>query len=139
MKTHKTIDDVLLAIRGTKVIHHDTGYDAFIVERGRRYTPRRVELLDGAPNECHRNSAAFYLLDYPVFEIVTGYALTEDIWRRHSWLMPRFRKRKTIVETTVPGDMYFGVRLDDDDTTRFVLQAIAQCLPGLQPGNSRSG
>jgi hypothetical protein len=133
VKTPRTIDDVLLPLGGKMVIHYDTGDDTLIVERGSRYQPKRVVLRPGSPNQCHRNSCAFYLFKYPMYEIVTGYALSGDIWRRHSWLMPRFRQRDTILETTVKADAYFGVRLDDDDTTGLILRAIFPCLPGLHP------
>jgi hypothetical protein len=120
-----------LSIAGLKVVHQDTGYDDLILARGKLFkpSPKKVRLLDGAPNRCHLNATGFYIMYQPFLTLVTGYGLSKDgLWRRHSWLTA---KRADIWETTIERDLYFGVKLDGEETVRFVLRDIASCLPAL--------
>jgi hypothetical protein len=50
------------------------------------------------------------------FQIVTGYALSDDgLWRRHTWALEGER----VIETTEPRVLYFGVRLEKEGAARF--------------------
>ena len=60
-------------------------------------------------SSCHDN--VYHLTTKsPVLQPYTGWALSDDgVWRQHSWAFdPR---NETIIETTEPRELYFGILL----------------------------
>jgi hypothetical protein len=65
---------------------------------------------------CHSNCAKFWDKHPKTYRIATGWALGADgIWRQHTWLI----KEKTIIETTKPRTLYFGIILGAEESNRF--------------------
>ena len=81
-----------------------------LLERGEEFgCTERFDL--GGVSQCHNNVIDKYLSDSE-YDIVTGYALSEDgLWRSHSWLM----KNSEVYETTESRLKYFGVVLRDTE------------------------
>jgi hypothetical protein len=75
-----------------------------------------VTMRRGKKSQCHTNSAALWGEDPAWCRVATGYALSEDgAWRQHSWVVGP----KRVYETTVKRGKYFGVVLDEVESTRF--------------------
>lgn len=83
----------------------------------------------GEPCRCHDNSAILWKANQERGRIATGYGLSTDgVWRQHTWVV--FAKRRNpdpmnpmhwnVVETTIPRTVYYGVILDQNESTRFV-------------------
>jgi hypothetical protein len=69
-----------------------------------------------APCNCHGNCAQLWDKNPKTCRIATGWALSVDgIWREHTWLL----KGKTIIETTQPRTMYYGVELEGIEAINF--------------------
>jgi len=85
-----------------------------LIKRGVIFGP--TEKFDlGGPSQCHNNVIDKYL-ENNNYEIVTGYALSEDgLWRSHSWLL----KEGIVFETTEERLKYFGVILKEDEPGLF--------------------
>jgi hypothetical protein len=124
----KTIDEVLLAHGGDRVLHQDDEYDALLVAHGRLLKPRRVTLKRGQEHHCHRNTSGLYLLRYPDCRIVTGYALLGGAWIRHSWLLDGDK----VIETTHKFPLYFGATLDDRQAAKFVICDVMDLSPAVR-------
>lgn len=122
-----TIDAVLLTHGGTRVVHQDDQYDGVLARSGAVFRPKKVTLKKGQERNCHRNSSGLYLLHHPAYRIATGYALLDDVWIRHSWLLAG----DTIIETTTKFPLYFGVVLDDFQAARFVVGTVIDTSPEL--------
>lgn len=69
-----------------------------------------------APHNCHGNCAQIWEKAPKIYKIVVGWALSADgIWRQHTWLL----KDKTIIETTQPRTMYYGIIFEDKEALKF--------------------
>jgi hypothetical protein len=66
-------------------------------------------------------------MNYPAFKLVTGYALSGEVWHRHSWLAAK----ETIIETTTKRRLYFGVTLNDFQTAQFIMSEVFAISPSL--------
>jgi hypothetical protein len=70
--------------------------------------------------DCHANVARLWI-DGGIAAVGTGYALSEGLWRQHSWGV---HVDGTIQETKWPCERYFGVTLPPGEpTVRFVLNS----------------
>jgi hypothetical protein len=130
-----TLKQKLLSLGGVAVAGYGTegikdAYGSIILERGRLAEPVNVEYKAGKPNQCHLNTSLEYLAGYPAYRVVAGFALaTEEpdgdiaggVWVRHSWLQTR---NSRIVETIPSWKLYFGVVLNKEETTHFVLEEL---------------
>lgn len=72
----------------------------------------RVEVV-GEGGDCHGNVAKRWI-DGDIATIGTGYALTEGLWRQHSWGVA---DDGGVVETKWPAERYVGVRLGPGEPT----------------------
>jgi hypothetical protein len=72
----------------------------------------RVESLD-LGGDCHENVAKLWI-EGGVDAVGTGYALTEGLWRQHSWGV---RPDGVILETKWTAERYFGLRLAPGEPT----------------------
>jgi hypothetical protein len=108
----------LLAIRGTRVAVQaaDTWSSPLILHGGKLLSFTDIILKKGQRNRCHDNSAALWKKKPQSYLLVTGWALKQDVWRRHTWLLD---KQGRVVETTVPQELYFGVILTDEEAQAF--------------------
>lgn len=81
-----------------------------LLSAGRRLPSRPARLVDGEPNQCHLNSAAYFDADPHGLRIETGYALSDDgLWRSHTWV--RRLSDGCVLDTTSVRDAYWGVPL----------------------------
>jgi len=122
-----TIDDVLLALGGERVIHQDDEFDDLLVRDGVLMRPKRIVLRRGRERNCHRNASGLYLFHYPDYRIATGYVLDDGIWFRHSWLLADDK----LVETTRKFKRYFGVTLDAIQSAKFIVGDVIDTAPAL--------
>ena len=125
------LEERLLEVGGERVIKGVAfGPEiARLVEDGRAREPADNEptMVELDASQCHFNAARLWMSKYDEgggyggealgWNIVTGYALGPDdgIWREHTWLTDDMER---LVETTVPRDMYYGVRLANHDEAK---------------------
>ena len=98
-----------------------------LLQRGQLFA-EQVQLRPGKPNECHFNAATLWFRHTDNSKLVTGYALTDNIWFAHSWVI----EGTTLVETTSPFDCYFGVILDPLEALKFWTGNVGKKDPGFQ-------
>jgi len=87
---------------------------ALLLGEGRPYLRAFAVLEEGNPSECHANAIA--LARAGRGSICTGYALSGERWRSHSWIATH---DGFTIETTALRDAYYGFELDDDAATLF--------------------
>lgn len=79
-----------------------------MLNNGRLYK-EKVNFVSGLPNQCHRNVANKYQKSVKNnFKIITGYALSNNVWVQHSW---GFNKHGIIETTKIKFDAYYGYEL----------------------------
>ena len=67
-----------------------------------------LKLMD--PNACHLNASKLWVQHkHGIVAIGTGYALSDGVWRQHSWGV----RREGLIETTGIREKYFGIVLWD--------------------------
>lgn len=111
-----------LGITSVFVVSFETKEDCMnLLNRG-EFFGKTDKFVKGRPINCHQNSAL--LADkYPEkYQLVTGYALSDDsLWRCHSWLLEKNKKGKEIVvETTEPRIAYYGYKLTKEELQKFL-------------------
>jgi hypothetical protein len=90
-----------------------------LLTHGKLYEPKRVYWILGVPQFCHTNSAEYWN-DHPrTSRIVTGYALSNNYWFRHTWLVGK--RGGNVWESTVRFQKYFGYELEGAELIKFVL------------------
>jgi hypothetical protein len=109
-------------VEGVVIAEHDKD-NPKILRRGLEFKAKSALTKTGESNGCHRNSARFYQGQPKKYDIVTGFAgdLDSDnlmVWRPHTWLYDKEKKR--VVETTTSRDHDFGFVLDEDEAEDFV-------------------
>jgi hypothetical protein len=72
-------------------------------------------------NGCHFNAAKLFLKGQAA-KVVSGFALSEGLWRSHTWV---FNSRGRIIETTEPREVYFGTVLEPKE---ILLECVDQEL-----------
>jgi hypothetical protein len=101
----------LLAIGGSGVVlwngSNEKAFVECLLEHGDVYTTQRIGFRKGAVNLCHENARRWAEQRPDWYNYATGYALSREIWRPHSWLFNP--KKNRILETTVRQEQYFGV------------------------------
>jgi hypothetical protein len=107
--------DRLLAIAGKSVLWQGPDpHDSDLIERGRLFSQHR-RLRLGWPNDCHGNASRTWQ-NHPAWNaLVTGYALSQGAWRRHSWVVAG----NVLRETTAISELYFGVELTEEEALLF--------------------
>jgi hypothetical protein len=87
-----------------------------LVESGVLHAVARVELREGRVRDCFRNAAQFVRAN-DGFALGIGFALTDveegRYWIHHAWAVSE--DGQTIIETTSPRRLYFGVVYGRDD------------------------
>jgi len=72
-------------------------------------------------SHCHMNSALLWDANKRKLAICTGYALSRNgIWVQHSWCV--LKKSLKVVETTEKRILYFGYRLEKDESMEFLTE-----------------
>lgn len=126
----KQLQDKLLALGGTKVIHLPDSYLQEHLKHGKSYEGYDAVLNEMEKSQCHSNSAKLWLLKPSTRRIATGYALSSDgIWRQHTWVIET--NAHWILETTVPRTRYFGVEIGQGNPS-FVFAAANLGIHALQ-------
>jgi hypothetical protein len=78
----------------------------------------KVNFNSGIQNQCHRNVSDKFQKSARIkddFKIISGYALTNDIWIQHSWGF----NRNGVIETTTRFDLYYGYELTPEESEEF--------------------
>lgn len=104
--------------------------DTVLLDSGTVHNRTVIQTVTGQPNQCHENCALLFWLNQPTYQIATGYAYLQSMarWVRHSWLM----NESTILETTHPRDIYFGVVLDGVGISSFFVNNLLGVLEGCR-------
>jgi hypothetical protein len=123
------LESKLLSIGGNKVVQQSEPHVTDLLGQGMVFSTEGLKLIRGEPHRCHRNCALEYLAEPATYQIATGYGLNNGIWCQHSWLIKGIRKRR-IVETTIPREVYYGICLTDLDAIKFVMVETIRHLPG---------
>jgi hypothetical protein len=79
-----------------------------LLTRGEFHSGKGASLRRMQANRCHFNAAKLFLTGQ-VAEVVSGFALSEGLWRSHTWVL---NSGGQIIETTEPMKVYFGTVLD---------------------------
>ena len=79
-----------------------------LLERGEFYPANGASLRRMQANRCHFNAAKHFLTGQAA-KVVSGFALSEGLWRSHTWVL---NSRGRIIETTEPREVYFGTVLE---------------------------
>ena len=82
-----------------------------LLENGREYSTANIELHEGCRNECHEDSEQLAMTKED-YHLATGYTLSAEVWRPHSWVYDL--KNKRILETTLVRERYFGIDYKPD-------------------------
>lgn len=100
--------------------------DQLLLAAGAVHNRPAIQTVTGQQHQCHKNCAFLFWLNQPSYQIATGYAYLKSMgrWVRHSWLM----NDTTILETTHPRDIYFGVVLDGVGISTFFVNHILGVL-----------
>lgn len=110
--------DKLLSIGGDKV---KFGLDTIYEQKRMLYDgivcSLPIKKIDGVSNRCHLNVSDNYIkCKTKKPKIVTGYALHNNVWFQHSWLI----KNKMLLETTpIIFEKYYGYVLTPDESSEF--------------------
>jgi hypothetical protein len=79
-----------------------------LLARGEFHSAKGAGLRRMQANRCHFNTAKLYLTGQAA-KIVSGFALSEGLWRSHTWVL---NSRGRITETTELREFYFGTVLE---------------------------
>jgi hypothetical protein len=78
-----------------------------LLARGEFHHGKGAGLHRMAVNRCHFNAAKLFLTNQ-ADKVVSGFALSEGLWRSHTWVL---NSQGRIIETTEPRKVYFGAVL----------------------------
>lgn len=93
----------------------------YILDVGEIVKYQKFRLEKGEERECHANSTSMWRKNPGKYQIMTGYALSEDgIWRRHTWLLAD----EELIETTIKRENYFGCKLEEDIAEAFAISYL---------------
>ena len=100
----------LLRIGGSGVVlwngSNEKAFVECLLEYGDVYSTQKIGFRKGAANLCHENTRRWAKQRPNWYNYATGYALSGQIWRPHSWLFNP--KKNRVLETTVQQEKYFG-------------------------------
>jgi hypothetical protein len=82
-----------------------------LLARGEFHPGKGAGLRRMQANDCHFNAAKLFLKGQAV-KVVSGFALSEGLWRSHTWVL---NSRGRITETTEPREVYFGTVLEPQE------------------------
>ena len=122
--TFSDLEKILLNIGGESVAESPEEDLIELIEKGDDiYNDFEVKLIKMKDSRCHQNVTSFYnnfVKDNSEEEIsiITGWALSDGIWRQHSWIFLTYDE--VVIETTKDRDSYYGIRLLGDDLTEFL-------------------
>ena len=114
----KALNKILLDIGGknTNVIYDEETENILI--KGELFNYEMKHHI-GTPGQCHRNATDLWDNNKDRLILCTGYALYENMWYCHSWLIDT--KDDTIIETNpVTYEKYYGITLDHEESVLFV-------------------
>jgi hypothetical protein len=114
----KLICATLLEIDGNQVaiLEAEMGSSLFFLNRGKLLSVPGIVQKRRRRNYCHHNCVDMWMAKPHLYRLVTGWALNQDVWRRHSWLLDN---QDRVVENTVPRERYFGVILTEQQARLF--------------------
>ncbi|WP_318515703.1 hypothetical protein [Photobacterium leiognathi] len=120
------LETILLEADGTTLSKPSIDEDEKdLIEQGVFFEPDDlpIQIAKGADNRCHANTAACWDANRDKCVIATGYALFNDVWMQHSWLMLKSsnsEEEPTIIETTYAAKLYFGILLNNQQSEEFL-------------------
>jgi hypothetical protein len=112
-----SLGQMLLAIGGKKINIADIeeDYDRILQDSITLNNPAII-MMPGEPSKCHRNSALCWEQNNHVTRIMTGYALLDNEWLQHTWLI---HDNDSVIETTLKRECYVGFILTKAETEDF--------------------
>lgn len=123
------LEKILLKIGGNSVCFPMDEEDlSSLLKRGQDISGPPVEEWDGQPNQCHANSGCFwdhFKKKRPKIRIMTGYALSDDLWRQHTWCLDEDETGGNVIwESTGERDKYFGFIMSPAECETFVYENL---------------
>jgi hypothetical protein len=99
---------MLLKHSGTTVVITEESLDLIpiLIAEGAMVAANKVVRKRGKVSDCHANAARLWRKK--LGNLMTGFAYSDDCWRRHSWIVD---KKGTLTETTESRAHYFGIVL----------------------------
>jgi len=122
--TFSDLEKILLNIGGESVAESPEEDLIELIEKGDDiYNDFEVKLIKMKDSRCHQNVTSFYnnfIKDNSEDEIsiITGWALSDGIWRQHSWIFLPFDE--ILIETTKHRDSYYGIELRGENLSEFL-------------------
>lgn len=115
----------LLSIAGTRVciFYGDIKAGDITLKTGSTINHTGIVRRRGEEHGCHLNSAKLWRKGPERYGLITGFALSHEVWRSHSWLM---NAKDQIIETTYPCELYYGVILDTDESEKFCKHVLKE-------------
>ena len=111
----KPLQDKLLSLGGDWVALEPECDLMAILNRGQLFKGR-VIFKKMAPHDCHRNCCKVWAERPRIYNIATGWALSDDgVWRQHTWIT----KGRAIIETNEPRSLYYGFEMEREEALRF--------------------
>lgn len=109
-----TLNNLLLSITGYGTnIREDILLDN-IISKGFIFN-KRVKRYLGVAGQCHLNSTYLWNQNKDMCQLCTGYALFENVWYCHSWLVDNHDDM--IIDTNPANyEKYFGYILSDEES-----------------------
>lgn len=106
----------LLKIGGAEIVSKPEPDFKKIMKRG-EIIDYPVKLKPMRTRNCHQNTSELFH-DNKIDAIATGWVLEERgcVWRQHTWGI----KGDNIIETTLKRKKYYGVILNDKESTEFM-------------------
>ncbi len=110
----------ILTFGGAEVCMPDLEEDCQkIANRGCFLYGDKANKVTGRPSRCHENSAIMWDRARDQYQIMTGYALSQDgLWRQHTWCM--CQTTGYVQESTESRLAYYGFVLSEEEAEDFV-------------------
>lgn len=119
-ENYRELEQKLLTMGGQALVYMPSPQPLLrlIIESGRTFDTGQLKKVKDQPSHCHDNVAARWTKGKDKYQMAHGYGLSDDgLWRQHSWLIDT--RKKTIIETTLPRMIYYGVILEGDASRQF--------------------
>ena len=108
------LNNILLSISGYGTNIREDILLEQIVSKG-NIIDKGVKRYLGVAGQCHLNSTYLWNKNRDIFQLCTGYALFENVWYCHSWLIDR--SDDTIIDTNpTQYEIYFGYQMTNEES-----------------------
>jgi len=114
------LKELLLSHGGDSVLIRNDEDIEKILKNGKLFTKVNKALskkMRGKTNQCHYNASHCWDANRDKTQLATGFYLTDNIWREHSWVV---YNNKVIETTDNVAAKYFGYIMSQEDAEDFL-------------------